>query len=126
MEGDIMDLGIKGKKAIINGGSAGMGKGSALALAKEGVDLFISARGETRLLETCKEIETKTGVSVKPIVADHSSDEGREKILSSCPNPDILVGTCTPPPFTHSYEEVSSEEWRQTLDVSLLLSLIHI
>ena len=43
-----MDLGIKGKKAIINGGSAGMGKGSALALAKEGVDLFISARGELR------------------------------------------------------------------------------
>ena len=38
-----MDLGIKGKKAIINGGSAGMGKGSALALAKEGVDLYISA-----------------------------------------------------------------------------------
>jgi 3-oxoacyl-[acyl-carrier protein] reductase len=33
-----MDLGIKGKKAIINGGSAGMGKGSAIALAREGVD----------------------------------------------------------------------------------------
>ena len=31
-----------------------------------------------------------------------------------------MVGTCTPPPFTHSYEEVSSEEWRQTLEVSLL------
>jgi len=115
-----MDLGIKGKKAIINGGSAGMGKGSALALAKEGVDLFISARGEKRLLETCEEIEKKTGVIVKSIVADHSSDEGREKILSSCPDPDILVGTCTPPPFTYSYEEVSTEEWRQTLDVSLL------
>ena len=64
-----MDLGIKGKKAIINGGSAGMGKGSALALAKEGVDLFISARGEKRLLETCEEIEKKTGVIVKSIVA---------------------------------------------------------
>ena len=115
-----MDLGINGKKAIINGGSAGMGKGSALALAKEGVDLFISARGEKRLLETCEEIEKKTGVIAKPIVADHSSDEGREKILSSCPDPDILVGTCTPPPFTYSYEEVSTEEWRQTLDVSLL------
>ena len=55
-----MDLGIKGKKAIINGGSAGMGKGSALALAKEGVDLFISARREKRLLETCEEIEQNT------------------------------------------------------------------
>ena len=76
-----MDLGIKGKKAIINGGSAGMGKGSALALAKEGVDLYISARGEKRLEETCEEIVKATGVSVKPIIADHSSDEGRGKVV---------------------------------------------
>ena len=91
-----MDLGIKGRKAIINGGSAGMGKGSAFALAKEGVDLFISARGEDRLLKTCEEIKKATNVKVEPIVADHSTDEGREKIISACPNPDILVGTCTP------------------------------
>ena len=103
-----MDLGIKGKKAIINGGSAGMGKGSALALAKEGVDLYISARGEKRLEETCEEIVKTTGVSVKPIIADHSSDEGRERILAACPDPDILVGTCTPPPFTYSYEKVET------------------
>ena len=115
-----MDLGIKGKTAIINGGSAGMGKGSALALAKEGVNLFISARGEERLLKTCEEIQKETSVNINPIVADHSSDEGREKILSACPNPDILVGTCTPPPFTFSYEKVSNDEWKQTLDVSLL------
>ena len=44
-----MDLGISGKTAIVNGGSAGMGKGSALALAREGVNLFISSRGEERL-----------------------------------------------------------------------------
>ena len=44
-----MDLGIRGKKAIINGGSAGMGKGSAIALAREGVDLVISSRGKDRL-----------------------------------------------------------------------------
>ena len=118
--GEIMDLGIKGRKAIINGGSAGMGKGSAFALAKEGVDLFISARGEDRLLQTCEEIKKATNVKVEPIVADHSTDEGREKIISTCPNPDILVGTCTPPPFTYSYEKVSTDEWKQTLDVALL------
>ena len=118
--GEIMDLGIKGRKAIINGGSAGMGKGSAFALAKEGVDLFISARGEDRLLQTCEEIKKATNVKVEPIVADHSTDEGREKIISACPNPDILVGTCTPPPFTYSYEKVSTDEWKQTLDVALL------
>ena len=97
-----MDLGISGKIAVINGGSAGMGKGSAIALAKEGVNLFISARGERRLIETCKAIEKETSVIAQPIVADHSTDKGREKILLACPDPDILVGTCTPPPFTLS------------------------
>ena len=115
-----MNLGISGKIAVINGGSAGMGKGSAIALAKEGVNLFISARGERRLIETCKAIEKETSVIAQPIVADHSTDKGREKILLACPDPDILVGTCTPPPFTYNYEEVSTNEWRQTLDVALL------
>ena len=116
----IVDLGIRGRRAIVNGGSAGMGKGSAFALAREGVDLVISARGEDRLLKTCDEIQKETNVNVIPIKADHSTDEGRNKILSACPEPDILVGTCTPPPFTYSYEKVSAEEWRETLDVSLL------
>ncbi len=115
-----MDLGIKGRKAIVNGGSAGMGKGSAFALAREGVDLVISARGEERLIKTCEEIQKETNVNITPITADHSTDEGREKILAACPNPDILVGTCTPPPVTNSYKDVSTSEWRQTLDVSLL------
>ena len=47
-----MDLGIKGKKALVNGGSAGLGKGSARALAAEGVELYISARGEELLNAT--------------------------------------------------------------------------
>jgi len=50
-----MDLGIKGRKALVNGGSAGLGKGSAKALAAEGVELYISARSEERLLATAEE-----------------------------------------------------------------------
>ena len=115
-----MDLGIRGKKAIINGGSAGMGKGSALALAREGVDLFISSRGEERLQATCEEIKKETGVKVIAIATDHSTDEGRKKIISACPNPDILVGTCTPPMQTPNYESISQDDWRKTLEVSLL------
>ena len=82
-----MDLGITGRKALVNGGSAGLGKGSAKALAAEGVELFISARGEERLQATAEEIRRDTGAVVTPIVADHSSDAGREKILSICPDP---------------------------------------
>ena len=48
-----MDLGIKGRKAIVNGGSAGMGRGAVLALAREGAELYVSARGEARLKKAC-------------------------------------------------------------------------
>src|SRR5690554_1030651 len=95
-----MDLGIRGRKAIVNGGSAGLGKAGALALAREGVELVISARGEERLLSACAEIARETGVSVTPVVADHSTEEGRSAVLAACPAPDILVGTCSPPPMT--------------------------
>ena len=65
-----MDLGIRGRKAIVNGASAGMGREAALALAREGVELCLCARGEARLLQTADEITRTTGVVVTPVVAD--------------------------------------------------------
>ena len=115
-----MDLGIRGRKAIVNGGSAGLGRGTALALAGEGVDLFISARGEERLLKACEDIRRVTGASVTPIVADHSTQEGRIRILAACPEPDIFVATCTPPPFVDDYTTVTAEDWRANLELTLI------
>jgi 3-oxoacyl-[acyl-carrier protein] reductase len=115
-----MDLGISGKKALVNGGSAGLGKGSAMALAREGVALYISARGEARLLATAKEIRKQTGAEVTPIVADHASDEGRKKILSVCPQPDILVGTCSPAPFTDDFRKITVQQWQEHLATGLI------
>jgi len=115
-----MDLGIAGRKAIVNGGSAGMGKSAALALAREGVDVFVSARGEERLLRTCEEIASQVSAQVTPICADHSTEEGRERILVACPEPDILVGTCAPPPMTPDYRAITQDQWRSAIDISLL------
>jgi 3-oxoacyl-[acyl-carrier protein] reductase len=115
-----MDLGIKGRKALVNGGSAGLGKGSAKALAMEGVELYISARGEARLMATADEIRRTTGAKVIPIVADHASDEGREKILSICPDPDILVGTCSPAPFTPDFRQITVAQWQENLATGLI------
>jgi 3-oxoacyl-[acyl-carrier protein] reductase len=115
-----MDLGIRGKKAIVNGGSAGLGKGSARALAKEGVELYISARGEERLMATAEEIARDTGATVIPVVADHASDEGREKILAACPEPDILVGTCSPAPFSPYFRQVTVAQWQEHLAIGLI------
>ncbi|MEP5937274.1 MAG: SDR family oxidoreductase [Erythrobacter sp.] len=121
-----MDLGISGKKALVNGGSAGMGRGAALALAKEGAQVFVSARGAQRLEQTCAAIAAETGAQVHPIVADHSSDEGRAAILGACPDPDIFVATCAPPPFTDDFRDVPREQMEEALRIALLSPIDYI
>ena len=115
-----MDLGIKGRRAIVNGASAGMGKAAALSLAREGVELVITARGEERLRAAAAEIGADTGVKVTAVAADHSTDEGRARILAACPSPDILVGTCSPPPMTPDYRTIDSAQWQASLETGLL------
>ena len=72
------------------------------------------------MISACKEIAASTGAKITPIVADHSTDEGREKILAACPEPDILVGTCSPPPYTGDYESIENSDWVDNLEVTLL------
>jgi 3-oxoacyl-[acyl-carrier protein] reductase len=115
-----MDLGISGRKAIVNGGSAGMGRSAVMALAREGVEVFVSARNEARLVAACREIAEETGARIHPIAADHSTDDGRAAILAACPDPDILVGTCSPPPMTPDYRAITDADWREAIDISLL------
>jgi 3-oxoacyl-[acyl-carrier protein] reductase len=115
-----MELGIRGRRAIIAGGSAGMGKDSALALAREGVEIYLSARGEARLLASVQEIAAATGTRVVPVVADHGTAEGRTRLLAACPDPDILVITCSPPRFLQSYLEPEPEEWASALSTTLI------
>lgn len=121
-----MDLGIAGRKALVNGGSAGMGRGAALALAREGVEVFVSARGAERLEKACSDIARETGASVHPVVADHSTDEGRKTILGACPDPDILVATCAPPPFTDHFGDVPREQFEESLRIALLSPIDYI
>ena len=115
-----MDLGISGRTALVNGGSAGMGRGAALALAREGANVFVSSRGEERLVATCEAIARETGAAVTPIVADHSSDAGRQTILAACPSPDIFVATCAPPPFTNDFRDASREQMQEAFNTAFL------
>ena len=93
-----MDLGIKGKKAIVCASSRGLGKGCATALARAGVDLVINGQNEEKLNATAAELR-QFGVAVTPIIADISSREGQTKILAACPKPDILINNNGGPPF---------------------------
>ena len=115
-----MDLGLKGKRALLAGASAGMGKEAARALARDGATLVISARGEARLRSAADEITAETGTSVTPVVADHGTAEGRAALLAACPEPDILIITCSPPRATTGYDDVSAAEWMQTLEDTLV------
>lgn len=70
-----MELGLKGKHAIVTGGSRGIGKAIARELAREGVDLAIVARSQEQLERTARELEAETGQRIIPLVADVTSKE---------------------------------------------------
>jgi 3-oxoacyl-[acyl-carrier protein] reductase len=88
-----MDLGIKGKTALVCAASKGLGKGCAMSLAKEGVSLVITARGKEALEATAEEIRKATGAKVTAVAGDITTPEGRAAALAACPQPDILVNT---------------------------------
>jgi 3-oxoacyl-[acyl-carrier protein] reductase len=92
-----MDLGIAGKKAIICASSKGLGKACATALAREGVKVWICARHRDALDHAAAEISAGGAAQVSVVVADVTTDEGREALLSACPAPDILVNNAGGP-----------------------------
>lgn len=114
-----MDLGIRGRRAIVNGASGGMGRAAAEMLAIAGVDLVICARGAQRLEEAASDLR-RHGVSVTAVAADHATDEGRARILAACPEPDILVATCSPPPLTPDHRAITREQWQSSLETGLM------
>ncbi|HUY84289.1 MAG TPA: SDR family oxidoreductase [Steroidobacteraceae bacterium] len=94
-----MDLGIRGKRAIVCASSRGLGKGCALALAEAGVSLVINGREPAALAETAAEIRAAHRVEVVPVAADLSDPAGQAALLAACPQPDILVNNNGGPPF---------------------------
>jgi hypothetical protein len=93
-----MDLGIKGKRALVCASSKGLGRGCAEALAEAGVDLVLNARGAEALEATAQHIRDTYGVSVTAVAADITTDEGRAAVLSAAGDIDILVTNAGGPP----------------------------
>jgi len=93
-----MDLGIRGKKAIVCASSKGLGRGCAMALAEAGCDLVVNGRHADVLAETARALRSHWGVSVTEVVGDVSLPEVQERLLAACPDPDILVNNNGGPP----------------------------
>ena len=96
-----MDLGIKGKWALVGGASKGLGYGCAHSLAREGVNVVIVARGADALNAAAVELR-KLGTTVLPVAVDITTPEGREAIWSVAGGPgkniDIVVTNAGGPP----------------------------
>lgn len=93
-----MDLGIAGRKALVCASSRGLGRGSARALAAAGVNLVMNGRDAAVLEEAAQAIRDEHGVTVVTVVADVTTDEGREAVLAAAGDVDILVTNAGGPP----------------------------
>ena len=114
-----MDLGIKGKNAIVCGASKGLGKGCAQSLAREGVNLVITARGKEALDATAQELRQRYGVKVTAVAGDITTPEGRAAALAACASPDILVNNAGGPP-PGDFRGWTREDWVKALDANTL------
>jgi len=114
-----MDLGIKGKWAIVCASSKGLGRGCAEALAGAGVNLVLNARGAEALEATAEAIRAAHGVKVKTVAADVTTDAGRADLLAACPNPDILVNNAGGPP-PGLWSDWEREDFIKALDANML------
>lgn len=94
-----MDLGIKGRTAIVCASSRGLGRGCAEALARNGVNVVINGRDEAAIEETRAAIAAQSDVRVTPVIADLCAPEGQAALLAACPEPDILINNNGGPPF---------------------------
>ena len=114
-----MDLGLKGRKAIVCAASKGLGRACAMALAREGVEVVITARTAAALEATAAEIRAATGARVHAVAGDITTPEGRAAALAACPAPDILVNNAGGPP-PGDFRDWEREDWIKALDANML------
>ncbi|MBV9115762.1 MAG: SDR family oxidoreductase [Acetobacteraceae bacterium] len=120
-----MDLGIKGRKAIVCAASKGLGRACATALAREGAELVITARTAETLEATAEEIRRATGARVTAVPGDISTEAGRAAALAACPAPDILVNNAGGPP-PGDFRDWDRDAWIRAIDANMLAPIFMI
>src|SRR5689334_1055491 len=114
-----MDLGIKGKTALVVAASKGMGKASAMGLAAEGARVVMCARGEAALKEAAGEVKQKTGAEVLALAADASRPADIARVVAEANRAfggvDILVANVGGPP-PGPFEQMTDEQWKAAFE----------
>jgi 3-oxoacyl-[acyl-carrier protein] reductase len=115
-----MELGIAGKWALVCAGSKGLGRGCAMALVRDGVNVVVTARGEEALQATAAELRAlNPAVQVRTVAGDIASVEGRAAALAACPQVDILVNNAGGPP-PGDFRDWDRDAWIAALDANML------
>ncbi|HEU0257890.1 MAG TPA: SDR family NAD(P)-dependent oxidoreductase, partial [Burkholderiales bacterium] len=118
-----MDLGIRGRTALVCAASKGLGKGCAMALAREGVNLVITARGREALEATAAELRSTFKVKVDAIAGDITTEEGRKAALAAAPSPDILVNNAGGPP-PGDFRAWDRDTWVKALEANMITPIL--
>ncbi len=114
-----MDLGLRGKRALVTASSKGLGRGCAIALAEAGVDLVLNARGVDALEATAAEIRARFGVQVVTAAGDITTDPVRAQVLSGATGVDILVTNAGGPP-PGMWNDWSRDDFIRAIDANML------
>lgn len=114
-----MDLGIRGKTALVCAASKGLGRGCAEALAAAGVNLVLNARGIEALEATAHHIRKTHGVAVTALAADITDADDRERVLRAAGSVDILVTNAGGPP-PGLWSDWEREDFIKALDANML------
>lgn len=117
-----MDLGLRGKVALVAAASQGMGRATAFVLAREGCKVAICARNEGPLEATAKAIRRETGADVLGVTADVArSDDVRAFVdgaVAAFGGVDLLVANAGGPP-TGRFETLTEEQWSRAYELTL-------
>ena len=119
-----MDLGIKGKRALVCASSKGLGLGCALALAGAGVDLVMNARGADALEASAEAIRAEFGVSVETVAVDVTTTDGQAAVLEAAGAVDILVNNAGGPP-PGMWTDWDRDDFIAALDANMLTPIAY-
>lgn len=119
-----MDLGIAGRRAIVCASSQGLGLACATSLAREGVEIVINGRDADKLDRARAGIVASTaGATVRTVLADITSPEGRSSLLAACPEADILV-TNNAGPAPGKLQDWDRQAWIAAFESNMIAPIL--
>src|SRR4051812_22534273 len=115
-----MDLGLKGKRALVTGSTAGIGLATAVGLAREGASVVVNGRAAGRVEEAVRHVRgAAPGAEVTGVAADLGGAPGCAELTARVPEVDVLVnnvGIFEPRPF----EQIPDEDWLRFFEVNVM------